>query len=229
MLFTLRFMLSPTFGLTVPRPTRRPGGPLDLRRTLARNLRTVRPGPAGPIVVPEQPIFRTRSRRSLDWRIVLAVDVSGSMEPSVIYSAVMAAILGGLPSVSVHFLAFSTEVIDLSHRVSDPLGLLLEVAVGGGTDIAKALRYARTLVTVPSRTLLLLVSDLEEGFGVAGLVAEVRALVESGVKTLGLAALDDAGKPRYDVAVAEQLAAAGMPVAALTPLELAAWIGEQVR
>jgi Mg-chelatase subunit ChlD len=217
-------------GLTVPKPTRRPGGRLDLRRTIHRNLRTVRMGPAGhPTVVPEQPLFRGRSRKSLDWRIILVVDVSGSMEASVIYSALMAAILGGLPAISVHFLAFSTEVIDLTHRVSDPLGLLLEVSVGGGTNIAQALRHARQLVTVPSRTLLVTVSDFEEGFSVEALVGEVRSICESGVKALGLAALDDAGKPRYDVAVAEQVAAAGMPIAALTPLELAAWVGEQIR
>jgi hypothetical protein len=217
-------------GLSVPRPTRRRGGPLDLRRTIARNLRTARRDTQGRLtIVPELPLFRSRSRRSLDWRVILVVDVSGSMEASVIYSAMMAAILSGLPAVSVDFLAFSTEVIDLSHRVDDPLGLLLEVAVGGGTHIAKALRAARQKVRVPARTLLVTVSDFEEGFSVDALVAEVRALCESGVKALGLAALDDGGKPRYDVAIAEQLAGAGMPIAALTPLELARWIGEQIR
>ncbi len=217
-------------GLTTPRPTRRRSGLLDLRRTLARNLRTARPGPDGALVLlPEQPYFRTHTRRSLDWRIVLVVDVSGSMEASVIYSALMAAILAGLPAVSVHFLAFSTEVIDLTSRVQDPLGLLLEVSVGGGTHIAQALRHARSLVTVPARTLVITVSDFEEGFSVDALVAEVRALCESGVTALGLAALDDAGKPRYDVAIAEQLVAAGMPIAALTPLELARWVAERLR
>ena len=34
---------------------------------------------------------------------------------------------------------FSTEVVDLSEHVHDPLALLLEVAVGGGTHIAKGL------------------------------------------------------------------------------------------
>lgn len=217
-------------GLTVPRPTRRAGGRLDLARTIARNLRTARRDTAGrATVVPERPLFRSRARRSFDWRIVLVVDVSGSMEPSVIYSALMAAILSALPAVSVHFLAFSTEVVDLSERVSDPLGLLLEVSVGGGTDIAKALRAARQLVRVPRRTLVITVSDFEEGGPVAALEAQARALCESGVRVLGLAALDDAGKPRYDVAVAERLVAAGMPIAALTPLELARWVGEQLR
>lgn len=217
-------------GLATPRPTLRPGGPLDLSRTVSRNLRTARLGTGGRIgIVPDNPVFKTRARRSLDWRIVLVVDVSGSMEPSVIYAALMASILASLPAVSVRFAAFSTEVIDLSGLVSDPLGLLLEVAVGGGTDIAKGLRYARTLLTVPRRSLVVLVTDFEEGGPVGSLLSEVRAIVESGATPLGLAALDDAGKPRYNRAVAELVAGAGMPVAALTPLELARWVGEKMR
>jgi hypothetical protein len=120
-------------------------------------------------------------------------------------------------------------VIDLTDRVSDPLGLLLEIRVGGGTDIAGSLRYARTLVTVPARTIVIVVSDFEEGGPVAELVAEVQALVSGGCRLLGLAALDDQGAPRYDSGIAGQLVSAGMPVAALTPMELARWIGEHIR
>lgn len=217
-------------GVTTPRPTRRPGGPLDLRQTLAANLKHVRRLEDGRTqIIPEQLIFRARGRRALDWQLQLLVDVSGSMEPSVIYAALMAAILSGMPALSVQFVTFSTEVVDLSEHVSDPLALLLEVSVGGGTHIAKALRYARERMRVPSRTLVLVVSDFDEGFSVAGLLAEVRALVGTGATGLGLAALDDGGKPRFNRAVAEQVAAAGMPVAALTPLELARWVGEQIR
>ena len=217
-------------GPVVARPTRRRSGPLDLRRTVSRSLRTVRFREDGsPQLVPDRLAFRTRARRSLDWRVVLVVDVSGSMEVSVVYSALVAAILSGLPAVTTNFIAFSTEVLDLSDRVADPLGLLLEVTVGGGTDIARALRFARELVTVPARTLVVLVTDFEEGGPVEPLLAEVRAVAESGAWPLGLAALDDRGRPRYSRAVAEEVAAAGMPVAALSPLELARWIGEQIR
>jgi Mg-chelatase subunit ChlD len=217
-------------GSVIARPTRRKGGPLDLRRTVARNLRTVRFRADGtPQLLPDRLVFKTRARRSLDWRVILVVDVSGSMEASVIYSALMAAILSGLPAVTVHFVAFSTRVIDLSEKVSDPLALLTEIVVGGGTDIARALRYARRLISVPARTLLLLVSDFEEGGPLPALVAEVCAIAESGARPLGVAALDDRGAPRYTRAIAEEVVAAGMPIAALTPLELAAWIGAQVR
>ncbi|WP_405679636.1 DUF5682 family protein [Streptomyces sp. NBC_01511] len=223
--------LRPTLtGLANPRPTRRPGGRLDLPRTLRANLaHTRRLDDGRTVVVPERPVFSTRTSRESDWRLILVVDVSGSMEASVIWSALTAAVLGGVPTLSTHFLTFSTEVIDLTDRVSDPLSLLLEVRVGGGTHIAAGLAHARSLVTVPTRTLVVVVSDFEEGYGAGGLLGEVRALAASGVHLMGCAALDDTGAPRYSVPVARQLVAAGMPVAALSPLALARWVGDRLR
>ncbi|MER6163330.1 vWA domain-containing protein [Streptomyces violaceorubidus] len=216
-------------GSVVPRPSRRPGGGLDLPRTLRANLASAHSGPDGGVrVVPEHPVFRTRARRSADWRLILVTDVSGSMEASTVWAALTASVLAGVPTLSTHFLAFSTKVMDLTDHVDDPLSLLLEVRVGGGTHIAAGLRHARELVTVPSRSLVVVVSDFEEGYPLGGLLAEVRALVGAGCHVLGCASLDDAGRPRYATGVAGQLVAAGMPVAALSPLELARWVGEKI-
>ncbi|KOX28763.1 VWA containing CoxE family protein [Saccharothrix sp. NRRL B-16348] len=217
-------------GIQLPTPTRRPGGRLDLPRTLRANLATARRDADGRVVVvPERPVFRTRGRKANDWRLVLVVDVSGSMEASTVWSALTASVFAGVSALSTHFLAFSTEVVDLTDRVADPLSLLLEVRVGGGTHIAGALRHARSLVTVPERTMVVLVSDFEEGGPVGPLVAQVRELVTSGVTVLGCASLDDRGVARYSTSVAGALVAAGMPVAALSPRELARWVGEKVR
>ncbi|GHF38723.1 hypothetical protein GCM10018783_04010 [Streptomyces griseosporeus] len=216
-------------GTALPRPSRRPGGGLDLPRTLRANLATARRTPDGTVqVIPERPVFRARARRAADWRLILVTDVSGSMEASTVWAALTASVLAGVPTLSTHFLAFSTEVIDLTGHVDDPLSLLLEVSVGGGTHIAAGLRHARELVTVPSRTLVVVVSDFEEGYPLGGLLAEVRALVGAGCHVLGCASLDDTGRPRYSTGVAGQLVAAGMPVAALSPLELARWVGEKI-
>ncbi|MFJ9737164.1 DUF5682 family protein [Streptomyces sp. NPDC101166] len=216
-------------GTALPRPSRRPGGGLDLPRTLRANLVNARRGPDGTVhVVPEHPVFRTRAKRAADWRLILVTDVSGSMEASTVWAALTASVLAGVPTLSTHFLAFSTEVIDLTGHVGDPLSLLLEVSVGGGTHIAAGLRHARELVAVPSRTLVVVVSDFEEGYPLGGLLAEVRALVDAGCHVLGCASLDDTGRPRYSTGVAGRLVAAGMPVAALSPLELARWVGEKI-
>ncbi|GAA3513579.1 hypothetical protein FHR32_008307 [Streptosporangium album] len=217
-------------GLSTPRPTRRPGGRLNLPATIRANLtHTRRTADGGILLIPERPVFGARVRNEADWRLIFVVDVSGSMEASVIWSALTAAVLGGVPTLSTHFLAFSTQVIDLTDRVADPLSLLLDVRVGGGTHIAAGLAHARSLVTVPSRTLVVVVSDFEEGYPLGGLLGEVRSLVSSGVRLLGCAALDGGGAPRYSVPVAQQLVAAGMPVAALSPLALARWVGDRLR
>jgi Mg-chelatase subunit ChlD len=217
-------------GLTTARPTARRTGTIDLAATIRANLRTARRRPDGRVLVlPERLRYRERARRSVDWRLVLVTDVSGSMEASTVWAALTSAVLSGLPALTTHFLAFSTEVIDLSEHAHDPLALLLEVRVGGGTDIAGALRHARNLVTVPARTMVVVVSDFEEGGGLQGLLDEVRALAESGCRLLGCASLDDEARPRYAVGVAQALVAAGMPVAALSPLTLARWVADQVR
>ncbi len=217
-------------GLSTSRPTSRRTPKLDLKRTLRANLHTARKDEAGQMrLVPERFIFRTPAKRSMDWHVIFVVDVSGSMEPSVIYSSMMAAVFSGLPAISVQFLAFSTQVIEFTERVDDPLSMLMEVQVGGGTHIAKGLKAAREKLKVPKRSIVLLVTDFEEGWPVSRLLAEVRSLVDTGATALGLAALSDDGKPRYNKAVASQVAGCGMPVAALSPLELARWVGEQIR
>jgi len=217
-------------GITTARPTRRRTGTIDLRATVRANLRSVTKAAGGRIlVIPEYPRYRSRARRSVDWRLILVVDVSGSMEASTVWASLTSAVLAGLPALTTHFLTFSTEVVDLTGHAHDPLALLLEVSVGGGTHIATGLRYARGLVTVPHRTMIVVVSDFEEGYPIQDLLGEVRALAESGCRLLGCASLDDRARPRYAVGVAEQVVAAGMPVAALSPLALARWVAEQVR
>ncbi|WP_146576895.1 DUF5682 family protein [Neorhodopirellula pilleata] len=217
-------------GLSSPRPTRRRAKKLNLARTIRENLsNSHRRGDGRVGIVAERLIFNSPAKRQMDWHVTFVVDVSGSMSASVIYSALVAAVLDALPALSVRFLAFSTEVLDFSEQVADPLSLLLEVQVGGGTDIGLGLRAARAGVSVPSRSLVILVSDFEEGVSVGRMVAEVRAMVDSGIRCLGLASLDDSGVARYHQGYASMMAGAGMPVAAVSPEHLARWIGEQVR
>jgi hypothetical protein len=217
-------------GLSIARPTRRRSRQLDFAKTLDTNLDTAYRRRDGRVsIAPRRMIFRTPSRRHMDWHLVLVVDVSGSMEASVIYSALLAAIFSSLPAIDVGFFAFSTEVIDFSDTVDDPLALLMEVQVGGGTHIGLGLRAAREAVKNPSRTLVVLVTDFEEGVSVPEMLAEVKMLADSGATLIGLAALDDDAKPRYHAGHAAAVAAAGMSVAAVSPERLAQWVGDQIR
>ena len=198
----------------------------DWRATIRDNLKHY--DPARRRIVAERLRFFGRSRRRLPWTIILCVDQSGSMLGSTIYAAVMAAILAGLPSIEVRLIVFDTAVVDLSGEVGDPVAVLMSVQLGGGTNIAAAVTHCERLVTRPGSTVLVLLSDFEEGGSPARLLAAVRRLNAARVTMLGLAALGDDATPIYDRAMAERLAAAGMKVAALTPDRFADWLGEVV-
>ena len=194
----------------------------DWRATIRDNLKNY--DPARRRIVADRLRFSGRARRQLPWTIILCVDQSGSMLGSVIYAAVMAAILAGLPSVSVRLVVFDTSVVDLSSEATDPVSVLMSVQLGGGTDIGRAVAYCEQGITQPSRTIFVLVSDFCEGGPVAPLIAAVRRMASARVTMIGLAALDDQAAPDYDRATAQRLADAGMTIAALTPDRFAEWI-----
>ena len=151
------------------------------------------------------------------------------MANSVVYSSIFGAVMASLPAVSTRLVVFDTEVVDLTDDMDDPVEVLFSVQLGGGTDIAKAVAYAQSRISNPGRSIVVLVSDFYEGGSEYELVRRVKALVESGVKVLGLAALDPQARPAFDRDMAARLVAAGAQVGAMTPGELAAWLAEKVR
>lgn len=173
--------------------------------------------------------FFSRVERRLPWHVILCIDQSGSMADSVIHSAVLGGILAGLPTLKVSFVVFDTAVVDLTDQAADPVALLMGVQLGGGTNIGQALAYCQTLVHNPQRTALILISDFAEGGSPQLLLTRCCQLHEAGVTLLGLASLtDQQATAYYDVGMAEQLAAHGMEIAALTPRRLAAWLAQKI-
>jgi Mg-chelatase subunit ChlD len=200
---------------------------LDWKGTLRQNLKHYDPQTQQLVV--ENVRFFSRVERQIPWQVILCVDESGSMADSVIHSAVMAGILTSLPALKVNLVIFDTAVVDLSDRADDPVEVLMSVQLGGGTDIGKALTYCEQLVQDPQRAVLVLVSDFAEGASPRKLLKSCRRLKESGVTLLGLAALDQRANADYDRQMAEQLAANGMEIAALTPKQLAEWLVTVIR
>lgn len=198
----------------------------DWRATIRDNLKNY--DPERKRIIADRLRFFGRSRRRLPWTIILCVDQSGSMAGSVIYAAVMATILTGLPSIDVRLVVFDTNVVDLSGEAADPVSVLMSVQLGGGTDIGKAVAYCETLVRQPTRTVFVLISDFCEGASLAPLLGAVKRMASARVTMLGLASLDDQGSPEYDRGTAERLVAGGMKVAALTPDRFADWLGEVI-
>lgn len=196
----------------------------DFRATIRANLKTW--DAKKRYLIAEQLCFNSREQRHLPWRIILCVDQSGSMIDSLIYSAVMAAILTGLPGVSVKMVLFDTSIVDVSDKLDDPLETLLSVQLGGGTDIGSAVSYCEQFVDDGERTVFVLLSDFCEGASPRALYSAVARLAEARVKLVGLAALDEVGEAYYDQGVAQHLSQLGMNVAAMTPDKLAEWLAE---
>ena len=199
---------------------------LDWRGTIRKNLKNF--DTRRKQIAIEQVLFFSRIQRRLPWRIILCVDQSGSMASSVIYSAVMAGILNGLPLIDVKLVVFDTSVVDLSGQLDDPVELLMSVQLGGGTNIGQAMQYCEQLVEDPHRTIVALISDFCEGASPRSLLASCQRFREGGVRLLGLAALDENASPSYDVHMAEMLAAEGMDIAALTPKRFAEWLAKTI-
>jgi Mg-chelatase subunit ChlD len=188
---------------------------LDLRRTVREGLRQYQP--ALKKVIPERIHFFANQRRYHEWRVIVLVDQSGSMGESVVYSSIIAAVFASLPALDTRLVFFDTAIADVSEQLSDPIELLFGVQLGGGTDIAKAVSYAASLVSQPEKTLLLLITDLYEGGNQADLLEQLGALRESRVNVLCMLALNDSGTASFDRDLARKVANLDIPTFAATP------------
>jgi hypothetical protein len=189
---------------------------LDWRRTIRTNLRTW--DRARRRLVPERFHFWANQRRHHEWDVALAVDQSGSMATSVVYSSIMAAIFASLDVLRTRLLFFDTEVVDATPLLSDPVELIFSSQLGGGTDIQRAVAYVQErFIERPERTIFVLITDLFEGGDRGPLLARLRQLADSHVKTLVLLALSDQGKPSYDHETAKAISALGIPCFGCTP------------
>ncbi len=199
---------------------------LDMKKTIRRNLKNY--DAERQQLILEQVYFNSRMRKYHQWRVVICVDESGSMLDSVIHSAVMAGIFAKLPMLDTRLVIFDTNVVDLSGYVEDPVETLMSIQLGGGTNIAGALSYCEGLIDFPYRTMVVLVTDLYEGGSCQSLYSVARGIIESGAKLVVLTALDMEAVPNYNRNAATALADMGAFVGAMTPEELAEWMGKMV-
>jgi Mg-chelatase subunit ChlD len=195
--------------------TRRPRArDIDWDRTIRRNLKHYQPEHR--TVIPETLLGHGRRSSSLR-DVIVAIDQSGSMASSVVYSSVFAAVMGSIRSVQTRLVAFDTAVVDLTDQLSDPVELLFGVQLGGGTDINGAVGYCQSLITRPADTVFVLISDLYEGGVEDDLLRRVATMVGAGVTVVVLLALSDEGAPSFDRRLGAKLTALGAPAFACTP------------
>ena len=198
--------------------TKRPrAADIDWPRTIRANLHHWQEEFA--TVVPETLIGharRSKAKADLD-HVIMCVDQSGSMAPSVVYASIFSAVMASLPVLETRLVCFDTAVVDLSEQLADPVEVLFGIQLGGGTDINAALAYCAGLVAQPAKTNLILISDLYEGGNAGEMLARAGELVRSGVNLIVLLALSDDGRPAFDQRHAQAFAALGCPVFACTP------------
>jgi len=182
-------------------------------------------------VIPEKLVgFQRRQRRLADLdEVVLCVDQSGSMATSVVYSSIFAAVMASIPAVKTKLVCFDTAIVDLTEDLADPVQVLFGVQLGGGTDINRAIAYCEDRIERPSKTHLILISDLYEGGNAEELLGRIARLVGMGVNVIALLALTDTGRPGYDPKNAEAFAALGVPVFACTPDQFPALMAAALR
>ena len=199
---------------------------LDIKKTIARNLKNY--DTENERLILKNVYFSSRVKRFNKWHIIIAVDESGSMLDSVIYSAVMAGIFAKLPMIETKLIIFDTEIVDLSGYIDDPVGVLMGMQLGGGTDINKALNYCAGLCENPHNTIFVTVTDLYEGGSVHDLLRTCGDIIGSGSKMIFLTALDREANPAYDKNVGQKLADMGAFVGAMTPEQLGDYIGKMI-
>ena len=187
---------------------------IDWPRTIRKNLKHYQPDYK--TIIPEKLVGFGRKGQALR-HVILLLDQSGSMAGSVVYAGILGSVMASVRSVQTHVVAFDTAVADLSNLQQDPVELLFGMQLGGGTDIAKALAYAETLVRTPQDTILVLISDLFEGGNRLDMLAKAVSIRQSGVTAVALLALSDEGAPAYDHDNAAALAALDIPAFACTP------------
>ncbi len=188
---------------------------LDWRRTLRSNLKNYLP--ERKTIIPERLYFWANEQRFRDWQIIVLVDQSGSMANSAVYASIMASIFASLQVLETHLVAFDTSIADLTPFLNDdPVELLFNMQLGGGTDIAQAVAYAAQLVRNPVKCILVLITDLYEGGDESALLSQLRALRESKTHVICLLALEE-GKPVYNKPLARRVAALDIPTFAATP------------
>ncbi|MCZ7862418.1 VWA domain-containing protein [Agrobacterium salinitolerans] len=198
--------------------TRRPRfSDIDWHRTINANLRHWQP--EYHTIIPETLIGfsrKTRTRADLD-HVMLCVDQSGSMAPSVVFASIFAAVMASLPVLSTQLVCFDTAVVDWTEQLVDPVSVLFGIQMGGGTDIAGALKYCESKIENPSKTHMILISDMYENGNAVEMLKRAAAIKQSGVNLIVLLALSDEGRPAYHPGHAAALAAMGCPVFACTP------------
>ena len=197
---------------------------LDIKKTIRYNLKNY--DIKNKTIFTDKLFFNQNIKKYNPYNIIILIDESGSMLDSVIYSSIMASIFANLPYLSIKLVIFDISVVDLSEHIKEPIDILFKVQLGGGTNIAQALEYAKKITFAPDKTIVLLISDLFDSNDYKLMYKNANDIIESGSKLIVLTALDYNANSIYDKEAARYFLKIGAKVGALTPSKLSKWISD---
>ena len=199
---------------------------LDIKKTIRYNLKNY--DIKNKTIFTDKLFFNQNIKKYNPYNIIILIDESGSMLDSVIYSSIMASIFANLPYLSIKLIIFDISVVDLSEHIKEPIDILFKVQLGGGTNIAQALEYAKKITFAPDKTIVLLISDLFDSNDYKLMYKNANDIIESGSKLIVLTALDYNANSIYDKEAARYFSKIGAKVGALTPSKLSKWISDVI-
>lgn len=197
---------------------------LDIKKTIRYNLKNY--DIKNKTIFTDKLFFNQNIKKYNPYNIIILIDESDSMLDSVIYSSIMASIFANLPYLSIKLIIFDISVVDLSEHIKEPIDILFKVQLGGGTNIAQALEYAKKITFAPDKTIVLLISDLFDSNDYKLMYKNANDIIESGSKLIVLTALDYNANSIYDKEAARYFSKIGAKVGALTPSKLSKWISD---
>ena len=197
---------------------------LDIKKTIRYNLKNY--DIKNKTIFTDKLFFNQNIKKYNPYNIIILIDESGSMLDSVIYSSIMASIFANLPYLSIKLVIFDISVVDLSEHIKEPIDILFKVQLGGGTNIAQALEYAKKITFAPDKTIVLLISDLFDSNDYKLMYKNANDIIESGSKLIILTTLDYNANSIYDKEAARYFSKIGAKVGALTPSKLSKWISD---
>ena len=197
---------------------------LDIKKTIRYNLKNY--DIKNKTIFTDKLFFNQNIKKYNPYNIIILIDESGSMLDSVIYSSIMASIFANLPYLSIKLVIFDISVVDLSEHIKEPIDILFKVQLGGGTNIAQALEYAKKITAAPDKTIVLLISDLFDSNDYKLMYKNANNIIESGSKLIVLTALDYNANSIYDKEAERYFSKIGAKVGALTPSKISKWISD---
>ena len=197
---------------------------LDIKKTIRYNLKNY--DIKNKTIFTDKLFFNQNIKKYNPYNIIILIDESGYMLDSVIYSSIMASIFAILPYLSIKLVIFDISVVVLSEHIKEPIDILFKVQLGGGTNIAQALEYAKKITFAPDKTIVLLISDLFDSNDYKLMYKNANDIIESGSKLIVLTALDYNANSIYDKEAARYFSKIGAKVGALTPSKISNWISD---